>query len=964
MRLDKRRLILLLLLAFIVSVTVIIAQQQEQVNENTVKDFQVEDIPADDGSGLMLAWKPLDRSKRIIEYRVYRGVSPDQLFFLDYIQVNPKSGVASDLMYYYDSSASEISDITHPRKLKLEKGQPADGILYGKPPRNLKYTATMMEKFQMISLAKRNDFYFGTKEITEDPEAEEVNSFAGLKYNQQTVLAMLKPGTEYYYAVVAVDERRQLFPRTEVKSAIPVPNAPDPSPALHSVILEDLQELRFEWEYPLYRDALAQYRILQVAAMPDSVWDIVRQNPEAVISQAREITSGPVGSGSLPNYTKLELGEEILNYANARFVLQLIDYNGASSLSPLSAPRLLNSDALPAQTKYWVEDKPNDKGATLNVVWDHPIIFVVKTTSLNEANTKLRINYQLNKTDNQEVKNIWFEFLDPVSGAQIAKLKEFYQDRAVTLKLPKGYDFEKGLKVRITMEGKPEFPADYAIEQDLKYDPSMLALLPSDAIYRKGREVSDIFNIVYRKYMHSSAWRLVMRNTSFDNSLEVTIPYSTMAQKLVQGIAYAEGDSMVFYMSSGERKSRLLIPGESRAPRTLMSHEVDFVWDEANEVLVKTSIFSDPAKRMQAKAIKTAEEKIAELEGTKASATDPEQIASIEAAIGKEQAIIKAYNSDVVMSAMNAKSNRNRLKQVLKAYDDYTRRQAFMVVKTDTKGLFVESTPEMTEGKFTYMMPVSNWFDTNKYVTLFATILFFIIVVVFINLSRRGKNLYIRPIAGLQEIDNAIGRATEMGRPMLYCMGNGSLSDVATIASMGILSIVAKKAAEYDTKLIVPCYDYIVMPIAQEIVREAHYAVGRPDSYDRNNVFYLTNVQFAYVAGVNGIMIRERMATNFFMGYFAAEALLMTETGNAVGAVQIAGTDAVTQIPFFITTCQFTLIGEELYAASAYLNREPMLLGNLKAQDYFKLLITSIMLVGAILATFEITGLTLMLPDK
>ncbi len=123
-------------------------------------------------------------------------------------------------------------------------------------------------------------------------------------------------------------------------------------------------------------------------------------------------------------------------------------------------------------------------------------------------------------------------------------------------------------------------------------------------------------------------------------------------------------------------------------------------------------------------------------------------------------------------------------------------------------------------------------------------------------------------------------------------------------------------------------------------------------------------MQFAYVAGVNGIMIRERMATNFFLGYFAAEALLMTETGNTVGAVQIAGTDAVTQIPFFITTCDYTLIGEELYAASAYLNREPMLLGTLKAQDYFKFFILSIVIVGAILSSFEITGLTTLLPEK
>ncbi len=963
MRLDKRRLILLLLLAFIVSATVIIAQRQEDRNENTVKDFQVSDIPADDGSGLMLSWKPLDRGKRIIEYRVYRGIKPDQLFFLDYIQVNPKSGVASDVMYYYDNSPSEISDYSHPTKLKREKGQPDDGILFDKPPRDLKFTATLMEKYQMISLAKRNDFYFKSKEIVEDPKAEDPNSFAGLKDNQQTILAMLKPGNEYYYAVLAVNERRQMYPATEVKSSVPMPNAPDPSPALYSVVLEDLQELRFEWEYPMYKDALAQYNILQVSAMPEEVWNEVRKDPAAVQASAKLIASGQVGSGALPNYTKVPVGESIAAFKDARFVLQLVDYYGASSLSPISTPRVLTSAALPAVTDYWVEDKPNDKGDRLTVVWDHPIIFVVKTTSLNRENTKLRINYQQNQTENQKVKNIWFAFQDPTTGKEIAKIKEFYQDDSIVLKLPKDYDFKKGLKVQITMEGTPEIPKDYVIEQDLTYDPAMLALLPSKALYRNNRDVSTIFNVVYRKLVQSPAWRLVMRNTSFDNSLDVTVSYPSMAQKLVQAISYAEGDSMIFFMGSGERKSRPLIPGESKAPRTLMSHEVDFMWDEANEVMVKTSLFKEPAKRMHEKAIKDAEDSIKQLEAAKATAP-AEQWPEIDAQIARSQAVIDAYKSEPVTSMLSAVSNRGRLKNVLKVNDEFSRKQAFMVVKTDARGLFVESMPQMTDGKYTYMAPVSNWFDTNKFVTLIATILFCIIVVVFVNLAKRGKNLYIRPIAGLQEIDNAIGRATEMGRPMLYCMGNGSLSDVATIASMGILGLVAKKAAEYDTKLIVPCYDYIVMPIAQEIVREAHYAVGRPDTYDRNNVFYLTNVQFAYVAGVNGIMIRERAATNFFMGYFAAEALLMTETGNAVGAVQIAGTDAVTQIPFFITTCQYTLIGEELYAASAYLNREPMLLGNLKAQDYFKFVITSIVLVGAVLATFEITGLTLLLPEK
>jgi hypothetical protein len=967
MRLDKRRLILILLSVFILGLTMITAQQQVPRDENVVADFSVSDVPADDGTGLMLSWKPLDRSKRIIEYRVYRGIKPDQLFFLETIQVNPKSGVASDVMYYYDNSASELSDITFPSKLKREKGQPKDGILYRNPPRDLEFTASLLEHFQMISLSKRDHFYFRSQEVIDDPNADDISSYAALKANQQTVLGLLKPGVQYYYTVVAVDERQRLLPHAPVMDGIPVPNSPDPSPALYSVAMEDSKELRFEWEYPINKSGLNMYRIWQVANMSPEIWEATLADLQSMEGRGRLITQGAVGSGSLPNYTKVDLNEEIANYRDAAFVLELVDYSGASSFSPLSKARIADSSALPPRTDFSVEDKPNDKGDRLTVVWDNPIVFIVKTTSLNKENSRLRVNYQLNKTETQEVDNIWFTFSDPDTGEEISTLKEFYQDNSIVLNLPVGYDFRRGLKVSISMTGTPEIPADYTIEQDLEYNPAMMALLPGRALYRNNRDVSRIYNVVYRKYMHSPAWRMVMRNTSFDNSLDVSIPYGNNAQKLVYGISYAKGDSLIMHLSTPtgvERKARPLLPGDRRAPVTLMSHEVEFTWDAENEVLVRTSLFSQRAREMYERTINDARAQIAELEAQKESA-DEATLARLEAAIEGQQAILNAHiDNDLVLQALNAGSNRSRVKQVLAAHDNYMRSQTFMVVKTDNRGMFVESFPEMVDGKYVYHTPISNWFDQNKWVTLFTTLLFFGVVVTFVTLSRRGKEFYIRPIAGLQEIDNAIGRATEMGRPMLYCMGNGSISDVATIASMGILSVVAKRAAEYDTKLIVPCYDYLVMPIAQEIVREAHYAVGRPDTYDRNNVFYLTNVQFAYVAGVNGIMIRERMATNFFMGMFAAEALLMTETGNTVGAVQVAGTDQITQIPFFITTCDYTLIGEELYAASAYLNREPMLLGTLKAQDYFKFFILSIVIVGAILSSFELTGLITLLPEK
>jgi hypothetical protein len=233
-----------------------------------------------------------------------------------------------------------------------------------------------------------------------------------------------------------------------------------------------------------------------------------------------------------------------------------------------------------------------------------------------------------------------------------------------------------------------------------------------------------------------------------------------------------------------------------------------------------------------------------------------------------------------------------------------------------------------------------------------------------IHLAKKGKEMYIRPIAGLEEIDNAIGRATEMGRPILYVPGIGYLEDIATLASLSILSHVAKKSAEYDTKVIVPVADYIVLPVAMETVREAHVAAGRPDTFDREDIFYISGDQFAFVAGVNGIMTRNKSVVNFFLGVFFAEALIMTETGNSQGAVQIAGSDSVTQIPFFITTCDYTLIGEELYGASAYLSKEPLILGTLKAQDLTKFIILALIIGGSILSSFRLTFLINAFPSQ
>ncbi len=251
------------------------------------------------------------------------------------------------------------------------------------------------------------------------------------------------------------------------------------------------------------------------------------------------------------------------------------------------------------------------------------------------------------------------------------------------------------------------------------------------------------------------------------------------------------------------------------------------------------------------------------------------------------------------------------------------------------------------------LSPEGELFNVNKVVVFILMAIFIAIAVYFFVHARSGKKFYIRPIPGIQHIDEALGRATEMGRPALFVLGLSSIGDIATLAALTVLARVAKRAAKYNTRIIVPCYNPIVYLVAQETVKNACIEAGRPDAYNDDDVFFVTTGQFAYAAAVNGIMLREKTATNFYMGMFFAEALLLAETGTRLGAIQIAGTDAVTQIPFFITTCDYTLIGEELYAASAYLSKDPVQVASLKAQDYSKALILFLMIVGIIFMTLN-----------
>lgn len=249
----------------------------------------------------------------------------------------------------------------------------------------------------------------------------------------------------------------------------------------------------------------------------------------------------------------------------------------------------------------------------------------------------------------------------------------------------------------------------------------------------------------------------------------------------------------------------------------------------------------------------------------------------------------------------------------------------------------------------------SQWFDSKKWNMLFVLLVFSSIIIYYIETAKRGKTIKIRKIPALESVDEAIGRATEMGKPILFVPGIMDIDDPQTVAGLIILGEVAHRSAQYDAQLNVPVCRSMVMSTGRESVRESYLKAGRPDAYKDNIVHYLTDDQFGYASGVNGIMMREKPAAVFMLGVFYAESLLMAEAGNAVGAIQIAGTAMPSQLPFFVASCDYTLIGEELFAASAYLSKEPQMLGTLKGQDIGKLIVMATLIIGAVLALFGVS---------
>ena len=894
-----------------------------------VSDLSVVDVPTDNGSGLEVSWKPLSKDKRIIEYRIYRGVSPDSLFFTGNIEVNVKTGFAGDYVRFSDKSWTryvDLDDIVNtPGKLKKEVQQPEDSPLFKTPPRDVNFLNDHRSDYQFLTGIPYKNLYLGS-----DPYQEEGDEtiYAKVKLRKtKIILKKLIAGKKYYYTVVAVNEARKFFPMAKPVFGIPEIGTPEVTEDFYAVNVTDTDDMNFEWSRPIVTNNVYGLKIYALADADKAQFEkyqayLVEEQNNMIAEMSAEakgidyeaielekvenplinIFHHPITYVETPmNFTTLSK-KAILDSIKSdsldgyNFIFSLIFQGPFEAYSENPAVvRELTKSQLPILPEFNVKDEENDSGDKNLVSFAKPIVYLTQSTFSNAAETKVMVNYEYTLPDKYKLKNINFDVY--MNGEKFATINEFYPDKSIEVKLPKGVTEVEELSFNIRLKTTvTEMPEDYEITQTLRYD-KVVQAFRADKVAVNGEVIEDYKLSIYRQNHLDSVFKNSKDLLSTQRTHSDFIDYPKNMYKIIQGF----------------------VPEE----QALLFSSSITIYDEKVDKSFSTSIF-------------------------------------------KEQAIKDENYTDspFLTELFKSDSHKDISKKLVWARFNFKRTFSYRIFKTDGKAGFAFSDTYSDNNGNSFFKPISNWFYKDKLAMLIATFLFGFIVFIMINKARRGDDLYIRPISGIQEIDNAIGRATEMGKPILFVPGLSGIQDVATLAGLSILGRVAKKAAEYDTKILVPVRDFIVLPVAQETVKEAYYEAGKPDAYDPNSAFFLTTSQFAFVAGVNGVMIREETATNFYMGMFWAEALIMTETGNMTGAIQIAGTDAITQIPFFITTCDYTLIGEELYAASAYLSNEPLMLGTLKAQDYSKMIILGFIVLGSILSTAHLTFLINLLPEK
>ena len=237
---------------------------------------------------------------------------------------------------------------------------------------------------------------------------------------------------------------------------------------------------------------------------------------------------------------------------------------------------------------------------------------------------------------------------------------------------------------------------------------------------------------------------------------------------------------------------------------------------------------------------------------------------------------------------------------------------------------------------------------------LIILLAFLVLFLLFFYRVKAGHIPQLRRIQGFDLIESFSSRTIETGRPLHISLGLGSTVNATTadsLAGLSTLKHMARQGAVTGVSPIVSMADPTVMLFAQNSLRAAH----GEDVYGAKNalrhVRWIAPQPAAYAAGVMSLLNMDHAGANVMVGQFGDEYLLMGEAAVRDEIAHVGGTSNPNTLPYIYVSAQETLLGEEIYAAGAYLQKEPTYLGGLLAQDTIRWTVAALMLGGVVLAS-------------
>jgi hypothetical protein len=218
----------------------------------------------------------------------------------------------------------------------------------------------------------------------------------------------------------------------------------------------------------------------------------------------------------------------------------------------------------------------------------------------------------------------------------------------------------------------------------------------------------------------------------------------------------------------------------------------------------------------------------------------------------------------------------------------------------------------------------------------------------FISRVRAGNAPHLRRIQSFDLIKSSTSRAIEDGRPLHLSLGIGAVTNSSTadsLAGLQTLNHLAEHAAVTGVPPVVTMADPTVMIFAQNQLRAASENGSGPMQASRQTR-WIAPQPAAYAGGVMSLLSIEDAGANVMIGQFGDEYLLFGEASNRREITHVGGTSDPNTLPFIYASAQETLLGEEIYAAGAYLQKLPAHVGSLLAQDTIRWVVAAIILGG------------------